>query len=177
MQLPGARGKGGDSFCKEEKITLIYDCWNRAHNTGINLTLAQLAKQCHLLPRTIRQLCPELVRQCYSQEEKQRKCVEKALSKVFAEIEQSNEEKSAKYLASRVGIAEMTLHSGYHHWKTLLYEHNKRVISLRLQVAWDRMESLNEIWSFRHFAKEAGIAFEDTSDSVRRLDRASSNEM
>ena len=155
INLPGAQGDSS----KEEKVAFIYDCWKRANEAGACLTLTQLAEQCHFLPRTIRYLCPELVRQCYDEEEERHRHVEETLAKIFAEIEQSNEEKSAKYLAAKVGIAEMTLHSSYHHWKTRLYEHNKKVTSSRLQATWDRMESLKETWSFIRFAKEAEISF------------------
>jgi hypothetical protein len=58
-------GLVGAHCSREERIALIYSCWNTAIQQGMHLSLCQLCEHCHLSPLTIRRLCPELIAQLY----------------------------------------------------------------------------------------------------------------
>jgi hypothetical protein len=56
-------GLVGAHCSREERVAIIYGCWNNAIQQGMPLSLLQLSERCHLSPLTIRRLCPELVTQ------------------------------------------------------------------------------------------------------------------
>lgn len=58
-----ALGLVGAHCSREERVAVIYGCWNNAIQQGIPLSLRQLSERCHLRPSTISRLCPELVTQ------------------------------------------------------------------------------------------------------------------
>jgi predicted transcriptional regulator len=58
-------GLVGAHCSREERVAVIYGCWNTAIQQGMYLSLRQLSERCHLSRLTIRRLCPELIAQLH----------------------------------------------------------------------------------------------------------------
>ena len=82
---------------------------------------------------------------------------EARLASAFAEVERSNKEVTIQDFAGLAGVSWGKLSTFYPHWKDRLDECNRRLISARLQAAWDRMESSNSTWTCKRLAAEAEI--------------------
>jgi AraC-like DNA-binding protein len=65
VQHNRALGLTGAHCPREERVTIIYNCFNAAILQGEQLNLCQLAERCHLRPRTICRLCPEIIAQLH----------------------------------------------------------------------------------------------------------------
>jgi hypothetical protein len=63
VQHNRALGLQGAHCPREERVTIINNCLNAAIQQGEQLNLCQLAERCHLHPRTISSLCPEIIAQ------------------------------------------------------------------------------------------------------------------
>jgi integrase len=157
--MPGMPGIW-DGSSKEERIARVHKCWDKAKQEGVTLSLIQLAEQCHFGPETIRRLCPELiVSRADSQEDKEKR-EEETLSMVFAEIEGSNQAWAIKQFAAVAKVPESAMYMRYLHWTELLSEHNAKVVSAKLQAAWDLLISSEGGWTIVQFAREAGMSYQ-----------------
>ncbi len=145
---------------REERIARVYECWERAKQSGESLSLIQLSEQCHFVPQTIRRLCPDLIPQLADSQEDKVRREEEALSVAFAEIEQSNQVWALKQFAVAAGIPENAMFARYRPWAVRLSEYNAGVVSARLQSAWERMVASEEEWTLVRFAREAGMGFQ-----------------
>lgn len=144
---------------KREKIALIYECWNKAHQEGKLASLTQCSELCHIPPRVIRRLCPELIAHLHQDHQNLLEDIqdqtEVVLASAFADIQQDNEETSLKQFAAAAGISERKLRRSYPHWRARLEERNKKITLDRLQATWEKMENNGAIWSPSRFAREA----------------------
>ena len=80
------------------------------------------------------------------------------LAAAFAEIERSNRQATVLELAAQAGVQWGVVAECYPHWRDRLQEHNRRLMTERLQAAWEQMEQSGETWICRRLAEEAGIS-------------------
>ena len=162
LQHNEAVAASAKNLSKAEKITFVTNYWNAQQQSGTHLSYRQLSEQCHLPASTIRRICPELVAQIHLIEQEEQEQIEHALARVFSKIEGSNEVKKLTYIAAATGIPvhKLETRGRFGHWKTRLEEHNRKVVSTRLQETWSRMESSSAFWSLNRFAREAGLHVE-----------------
>lgn len=158
--LPGVWGYTS----RDERIARIYEYWNKAVQSGETLSLAELAERCHFVPQTIRQLCPELIAQLAGSPEDKQQREEEALSMTFATIGRSKQVWALKHFAAAAGVPVSAMRVRYRYWMARLSEHNAAVVSAKLQAAWDRMVSSEEIWTIVRFAREAGMGYQTLQD-------------
>ncbi len=154
--LPGIWGCSS----QEERRAGVYACWERARQAGESLSLIQLSERCHFGPLTIRRLCPELVPQLADSQEDKVRREEEALWATFAEVERSNQVWTIKQFAATAGVPENAMRARYRHWAERLVEHNAKVVSAKLEAAWDRMVASEEEWTLVRFAHEAEMGFQ-----------------
>jgi hypothetical protein len=154
--LPGIWGCSS----REERIARVYECWERARQSGQPLSLIQLSEQCHFVPQTIRRLCPELIPHLADSQEDKLGREEEALSTAFAEVVRSNRVWTIKQFAAAAGVSENAMDARYHLWAARLSECNADVVSAKLQAAWDRMVTSEEEWTLVRFAHEAEMDFQ-----------------
>lgn len=83
---------------------------------------------------------------------------EARLATAFVEVERSNKEITLQDFANLAGVSWGKISTFYPHWKERLDERNKRLISARLQAAWDRMERSGITWTCKRLAAEAEIS-------------------
>jgi len=154
--MPGIWGNSS----REERVARVYECWEKAKQEGVLLSLVQLSERCHFGLLTIRRLCPELVAQLTDSQQDKKKREEEALLMAFTEIEKSSQVYSIKQLAAAARISENALYGRYRHWIVRLSERNAEVVSAKLQAAWNRMVISREEWTIVQFAREAEMSYQ-----------------
>jgi hypothetical protein len=136
----------------------IFRMRSQEQSLGHDPNPADLAALCELNPQTVRELCPELVgsgRRRYSAYDK---TPDEVVGAAFESLAKTGQRITRVKLARLAGISQSTLYQRFPLWVVRCEEHNQRLEKVRVEQAWERMETSSEgVWTIERFAREAGL--------------------